>query len=250
LVGQPNIQPVLLHKAAHTRPASQLDFLAHSSSLSKMSASEELQTYDSLRSSGKVVQTSMDMLRVIWSLFGPLQYSVHVADTLDPDFHCQQYATAGGGSFHPISTSPATDPPVSAISVEVDVLEQWQYNWEMEHGEDDEDHQEWIEDENGEDRKLVHCCGAARPPAALSLKVLPTTRPFVTVHDYITQVHAWLETFQTNILRAMGETVSPETKLYISLMSLKVLSFEEDIGIKWKWVGRHAQRRRDGTMVS
>jgi hypothetical protein len=88
-----------------------------------MSDSEELQTCDSLRSSGTVVQTSMDMLRVHWSLFGPLQSSVNVADTLDPDFDCQQYAT-DGGFFHPISASPATEPPVSSISVEVDVLEQ------------------------------------------------------------------------------------------------------------------------------
>jgi hypothetical protein len=212
-----------------------------------MSDSEELQTCDSLRSSGTVVQTSMDMLRVHWSLFGPLQSSVDVADTLDPDFDCQQYAT-DGGFFHPISASPATEPPVSSISVEVDVLEQWQYNWEMEHREDDEEDQEWIEDENSEDRKLVHCCGADRPPGALSLKVLPTTRPFVTVHDYITQIHAWLGTLQTDILKAMGKMDSPETKLYISLMSLEVLSFEDDIGTMWKWVVRHARRRRDGTM--
>jgi hypothetical protein len=150
-----------------------------------MSDSEELQTCDSLRSSGTVVQTSIDMLRVHWLLFGPLQSSVNVADTLDPDFDCQEYAT-DGGCFHPISTSPATEPPVLSISVEIDVLEQWQYDWEMEHREDDEEDQEWIEDENGEDRKLVHCCGAARPPATLSRKVLPTTRPFVTVHNYIT----------------------------------------------------------------
>jgi hypothetical protein len=208
-----------------------------------MSASE-----DSLRSSGGVVQTSMDMLRVHWSLFGPLQSSVDVAATLDPDFDCQQYAT-NGGSFHPISTSPATEPPVLSISVGVDVLKQWQYNWEMEHREDDEEDQEWIEDENSEDRKLVHCCGATRPPAALPLEVLPTTRTFVTVHDYITQVHAWLGTLQTDILQAMGDMASSENKLYISLMSLEVLSFEEDIGTIWRWVGRHAQRRIDSTII-
>ncbi|USP74843.1 hypothetical protein yc1106_02117 [Curvularia clavata] len=191
-----------------------------------------------LRSSGIVVQTSVDMLRIHWSLFGPLQSSVDVADTLGPDFNCQQYATYGG-SFHPISTSPATEPPVSSISVEVDVLEQWQYNWEMEHREDDGEDHEWIEDENGEDRKLMHCCGESRPPAASSLKVLSTTRPFVTVHDYITQVHAWLGTLQTDILKAMGEMGYPETQLYISLMSLEVLSFEEDIGTMWKWVVTH-----------
>ena len=151
--------------------------------------------------------TSMDMLRVHWSPFGPLQSSVYIADTLDPDFNCQQYAT-DDGSFHTISTSPVTEPPVSSISVQVDVLEQWQYNWEMEHWDDDEEDQEYIEDENGLDRTLVHCCGAARPPAATSLKVLPTTRPFVTIHDYITQVHTWLGALETDIFKAMGEALT------------------------------------------
>ncbi|KAH8698050.1 hypothetical protein GQ44DRAFT_718521 [Phaeosphaeriaceae sp. PMI808] len=216
-----------------------------------MSASKDHPTFDSLRSSGTGVQTSMDMLRVHWSLFGPLQSSVDVADTLDPGFDCQQYTT-DGRSFHQISTSSATEPPISTISVAVDVFEEWEYDWVEEHRDDDEEDQEWIEDEDGEDRKLVRCCGMARPQAPPSLKVLPTTHHFVTVHDYITQVHAWLQTLQTGVLEAMGEMSSSSTTLYINLLSLNNLTLEEDIraDAMWKVVGDHARRRRDGTMIS
>lgn len=193
----------------------------------------------------------MDMLRVHWSLFGPLQSSVDVADTLDPGFNCQQYTT-DGRSFHQISTSPATEPPVSSISVDVDVFEEWEYAWAEEHRDDNERDQEWIGDDDSKDRKLVRCCGVARPRPPPSLKVLPTTHNFVTVHDYITQVHAWLQTLKADILAAVGDMSSSSTKLYINLLSLDNLTLEEDIraDAMWKVVGVHARRRRDGTMIS
>lgn len=185
-----------------------------------------------------------------WSLFGPLQASVDIADSLGTYFDYQQYTT-DGCSFHQISTSSATEPPVSSISVDVDVFEEWEYDWEEEHRDDDEKDEEWIEGEDGEDRKLVRCCGMARPQAPPSLKVLPTTHHFVTVHDYITQVHAWIQTLQIGVLEAMREMSSSSTKLYIDLLSLDNLKLEEDIraDAMWKVVGDHARRRRDGTMI-
>jgi hypothetical protein len=239
------------HKEAHSRSNPHMVFLAHSSSLSKMSVSEDLPTFDSLRSSGTGVQTSINMLRVHWSLFGPLQSSVDVADTLDPGFDYQQY-TIDGRTFHQISTSSVTEPPVSSISVDVDVFEEREYDWVEEHRDDDEEDQEWIEDEHSEGRKLVHCCGMARSQVPPSLKVLPTTHHFVTVHDYITHVHAWLREIQTDVLEAMGEMSSSSTKLYINLLSLDNMKLEEDIraDAMWKAVADHARRRRDGTMIS
>ncbi|RYO63426.1 hypothetical protein AA0113_g6119 [Alternaria arborescens] len=114
--------------------------------------------------------------------------AVDVADTLEPGSECQPYTT--DGRFHPISTSSATEPPVSSIDVDVDMSEAWEYAWETEHQDDDEDGQEQIEDEDGEGRKLVRCCSMARPQVPPFLKVLPTTQRFVTIHDYITQAHA------------------------------------------------------------
>ena len=217
-----------------------------------MSTSKDIPTYDSLRSSGTIVLSSMDMLRVRLSLFGSLESSVEVADTHDPDSKCEPYTT-DGHSFHKISTSPATEPPVSSISsVHIDDLDTWGYRWEGEHRWDNEDNQEWVETENDEDRELLRCCGMACPPPPPSLEVLPTTHPFVTVHDYITQVHAWIQALKPSILEAMCETRSPSSRFYISLMSLKVLIYEEDFRVDrlWESVRGHVQRRRDGTMYS
>jgi len=215
-----------------------------------MSASDTVPSYDELRASGAIIQSSMDILRVHLSLFGPLKSSVEVADTLGPDFKCEPYTT-DGHSFHDISTSPATEPPVSSISVNIDNLDTWGYRWEGEHRDDNEDNQEWVETENDEDRALLRCCGMACPPPPPSLEVLPPTHPFVTVHDYITQVHAWLQTLKPSILAATDELSSPSTRLYSSLVILGVLTFEEDIGADrlWESVERHVRRRRDGTML-
>lgn len=240
-----------IYKVTYAHFQAHIAFLTRFSSLSKMATSEDLPTFESLRSSGTGVQTSMDMLRVHWSLFGCLQSSVDIADTLGPGFNCQQYAT-DGNSIHQISSSPATEPPVSSISVDVDVFEEWEFYWVEEHRDDDEEDQEWIENEEGEDRKLVRCCGTARPQASASLKVLPITHHFVTVHDYITQIHAWLQTLQTSILEAMGELSSSSTKLYINLLSLDNLKLEEDVraNAMWKVIGEHARRRMDDAMIS
>jgi hypothetical protein len=215
-----------------------------------MSASGDLASFDSLRSSDIGVQTSMDILRVHWSLFGPLQSSVDVTDTLESGFECQPYTT--DGRFHPISTSYATEPPVSPIDVDVDVFEEWEYELETEHQVDDEDGQECIEDEDDEGWKLVRCCGMARPQVPPSLKVLATTHRFVTIHDYITQVHAWLQTLHTSVLEAMGKMSSPSTKLYINLLPLRVLNLEEEIraDAMWKVVTEHARRRRESKIIS
>ncbi|KAH6865255.1 hypothetical protein BKA58DRAFT_242099 [Alternaria rosae] len=216
-----------------------------------MSTSKDIPTYDSLRSSGTIVLSSMDMLRVRLSLFGPLESSIEVADTLDQDSKCEPYTT-DGHSFHKISTSPATEPPVSSISVNVDDLDTWGYRWEGEHRDDNWDNQEWTGDSDDEDRDLLRCCGIACPPPPPSLEVLPTTHPFVTVHDYITQVHAWLQTLKPSILAAIDGLSSPSTRLYSSFVILRVLMFEEETraGRLWESVERHVRRHRGGTTRS
>lgn len=75
----------------------------------------------------------------------------------------------------------------------------------------------------------------ARPQVLPSLKVLPTTHRFVTIHDYIAQVHARLQTLHTSALEAMGEMSSSSTKLYIDLLSLRVLNLEEEIRADAMW---------------
>ena len=216
-----------------------------------MSASDNVPSYDELRASGGFIQSSMDMLRVRLSLFGPLESSVEVADTFDLDSKCEPYTT-DGHSFHKISTSPATEPPVSSISVHIDELDTWGYRWGGEHRDDNWENQEWTGDSDDEDRELLRCCGMACPPPPPSLEVLPTTHPFVTVHDYITQVHAWLQTLKPSILAATDESSSSSTRLYSNFVILRLLMFEKDIqaGRLWESVERHVRRHRGGTTRS
>lgn len=92
----------------------------------------------------------------------------------------------------------------------------------------------------------------ARSQVPPSLKVLPTTHRFVTIHDYITEVHAWLQTLLTSVLEAMGEMSSPLTKLYIDLLSLRVLNLEEELraDAMCKVVTEHPRRRRESMIIS
>jgi hypothetical protein len=143
--------------------------------------------------------------------------------------------------------------------VEVDVLEQWTFDWVTEHQDDDEESQERIEEvdddiiegEHNMQRKLVYCCDMDRPKAPPPLVVLPTTQNFVTVHDYITKVHDWLQSLQADISKAMGKSSSPSTRLYVDLLALASIHFEEDIRADpiWNRIRDHARRRQEVTMI-
>ncbi|KAF1359442.1 hypothetical protein EJ07DRAFT_89498, partial [Lizonia empirigonia] len=136
-------------------------------------------TFDSLRASRTPVFTSMDMLRVRWSPFGSIQSSVYVSDDLSKttsSLSPYQQSAGGDAIFHQISTSPATDPPVSSITVQSMELEDWE---------------------------LMRCCGQDRPHPPAPLSVQSTEGEFVTVHDFVIQTHEWLQPLREDILNAM-----------------------------------------------
>lgn len=201
-----------------------------------------------------------------------MQSTIKVAEDLDagPNSSVSPYQLTTGviPSFHQISTSPATDPPVSSITVKISDLEDWAWRWAENHedcgeGYDDE-HQEWIEedgDENDEEeeqeplRKLVRCCNQNRPQAPPPLVVRPTAQSCITVHDYITQVYAWVENLQADIVAATKENAGthPSTPRYMSLLRLDTPHIRDDrqgrADRHWKGVAEHAQLRRDGKMI-
>ena len=70
----------------------------------------------------------MDMLRVRWEAFGSLEESVAVADDLDagaPSSLSPYEPDDESDIFHEIPKSPATEPPVCSIIVNVDELMIW-----------------------------------------------------------------------------------------------------------------------------
>jgi hypothetical protein len=237
-----------------------------------MSIANNFPTLDSLRASRTPVFSSMDMLRIRWKPFGPLQSTIEVADDLaaGPNSSVSPYQLTIGvnPSFHEISTSPATDPPVSSITVTISDLEDWDWRWAENH-EDcwegyDNGHQEWIEedrDENDEEddddppRKLMRCCNENRPQAPQPLLVRPIANDFITVHDYISQVHPWIENLQVDIVAATKENAGthPSTPRYMTLLRLDAPKVRDDHHGRgdshWKSVAEHAQLRRDGRMI-
>lgn len=67
--------------------------------------------------------SSMDMLRLRWKPFGPLSTSIQVVDdALNPSSTQKPYQT-DSDSFHPVSASAATEPPVSSITVKLQDLD-------------------------------------------------------------------------------------------------------------------------------
>ncbi|KAG8161587.1 hypothetical protein KVR01_008574 [Diaporthe batatas] len=188
-----------------------------------MAAPQAIPSFKERISSGQLVKPSQDMRRIRWKPFGPLADSVYVAEDPSDESSPQKSYQTGPASFHPISASPLTEPPVSSITVAQSDLEGWEEEWVEEHVPHADDEQAvWVDltpgistgageedadagGDDGEGRRLMRCCGTSRPVVPPALTVTPTaSQPFVTVHDYITAVHYWLHTIRGSILEAKG----------------------------------------------
>lgn len=131
---------------------------------------------------------------------------------------------------HAISRDAFTEPPISSVTIRVSPLVEWEGNWldiHQDHvscGEDDndentvlgdlpeDDHAEWEEieiDGQGSGHLLV-CCGSARPQkSAVKYQITVKSKTkeegglgFITVHDFLGQVHPWLMEIKADILEA------------------------------------------------
>ncbi|KAK7985453.1 hypothetical protein PG988_003075 [Apiospora saccharicola] len=119
-----------------------------------MDAPQAYPSFELLRAQRQPPKLSMDMLRIRWQPFGPLEESIQVADN---------------ARSH---QSSLTEPPISSITVAQDDLNNWEDDWVDEHtphADDDEDGTStWVagsgddeDDEDGLGRKLVRCHHAA-----------------------------------------------------------------------------------------
>lgn len=157
--------------------------------------------------------------RIFWTLDGPLTTAIsimkdsHSPDSLEPYF---QPTPDGGGTWHPASKLPVSEPKVSSITVRVDELETWEWNWKDCH----HDHSEvgyesrgvkygvledYDPDEDSErEEHLLMCCGEARPrkKAGIVVTAAASGKGFVTVHDYLSTIHPWLMTLREDIVKA------------------------------------------------
>ncbi|KAH7086798.1 hypothetical protein FB567DRAFT_526247 [Paraphoma chrysanthemicola] len=238
-----------------------------------MSTANTLPTLAALRASKTSVFSSIDMLRIRWTPFGSVQSTIQVAEDLDAgptsSMSPFQLTDEVNPTFHQISMSPATDPPVSSITMTISDLEDWGWRWEDNHGDCgegyDEEHQEWAEEDEANDendhedeerpRKLMHCCDEDRPQAPAPLVIHPSTQEYITVHDYITQAHRYVEDLRADIVAATEEAMGTkrESPRYVSLLSLDTIHVRDGSQGRedrhWKDVAEHVKLRRDGKMI-
>jgi hypothetical protein len=106
-----------------------------------------------------------------------------------------------------------------------------------EHADPDLDSCSYGEEDPDGNRKLLKCCGESRPQEPVPLLVKASTKPFVTIHDYITTVHPWVLSLRQEMLAASMHRPGHGFKLvidYYCICSVGITS-EED----WRYVQRH-----------
>jgi hypothetical protein len=139
-----------------------------------------------------------------------------------------------GGRWHPVSEEPISETPLSTITVKVSEFDSWAQDWEECHDHADPDDPDCVfaasdDDEPGE---LLRCCGEQRPEPPQPLTITATSKEYVTVHDYVSVIHAWLMEHFTEICSALhvwdGGQQPPNEKLVVNYDNLESLAIVDE----------------------
>jgi hypothetical protein len=214
-----------------------------SKNLSGMTESAIPPAYEVFRKAGLPIGLNSDAKRLKWALDGPLHSAIQVMRGMkyDPNLPTEPYGeqTASTATWHPIAQSPLTDPKVSSVIVHIEIVEDWENQWLEFHrnchhpDEDGEYPDEFLfgdlpdydseSDEEDEEDKghLLRCCRGDRPRKKGETLLVKATGAFLTIHDYLSVVHPWLQRRREDILGAEGDLMKNEpltasTKLMIS----------------------------------
>jgi hypothetical protein len=188
-----------------------------------------------------------------------------VADDFTDPFSSLQPFMTEDGTLHSVSTSAATEPPVSSITVYENSLEWWVRNWVEAHEPHADDDECWATLEPGESiddanigfdevpMKLITCCDELKPVPPPPFLV-NASQSFVTVYDYVSQVHSWFQTVEPQIeeardvLSCLGG--KPANIYFASMDSLFLVTGwdgETDFESEWKQQADMARKMIDGT---
>jgi hypothetical protein len=208
------------------------------------------------------VVTSVDVYRLHWFLRSDdLASSITVLeDPKDPDSTQTPYS-----STHPISQCALTNPPVSAITVSTDRLDDYTQNWTYVHNihaepEDSPHHEGERYDAEG---VIEYCCEQDRPGPGPRVEVKAAPGDFVTIGKFIEVVHPWLRGLDDQLRAAQGVVscwpLDPAIEMYVwpRLGQLGILTGEgktpKNWVYQWKMLAKlavNAQRRNDEAKVS
>ncbi|SPO07080.1 uncharacterized protein DNG_09774 [Cephalotrichum gorgonifer] len=212
---------------------------------------------------GNIPRPTFEFQHLRWRIGGPISTAVRVLnDPTDPNSPQEAYQTSTS-AYHTISTSPITKPPISSISVSVDELDRWEEDWGEAHEPHAPDEADWdSETEKGDSEpKLRTCCGEHRPKGPPPLLVSASTRPYVTVHDFVTAVHPWISQFEDDIRRLLGiiegERLPSHIDLFVNFLGLSPLRITaprlyndhaEYFEKRWSLIAAIARKYRDGLL--
>ncbi|KAH6723796.1 hypothetical protein DL95DRAFT_522039 [Leptodontidium sp. 2 PMI_412] len=194
-----------------------------------------------LRSSGVSPHSTLATVRLVWSFSGSLETSISVmasaynVDVLEPYF---QPTAGGGSSWHVISKSSLTHPPINHS--EPDSCNESE---DLRYGDLPD-----YNPEKDEDPPHLLVCGGTDRPRNKSGGVLVTASQsgpgFVTVHDYITTVHPWLMRNRDDILDAMDRREDLPDPEDMDLVVDAVFPTWLRIREKSEWVNELSYRRQ------
>ena len=152
------------------------------------------------------VSVSIDFMRLRWFLSKddpPSSAIAVVQDATDENSTQEPYSPT-----HPITQLSLTTPPVSAITVSMDVLNEYAKEWVSVHREhadpedDCPDHDGARFDAEGE---VEYCCNQARPGPGPQIEVVALEPGrFVTIGDFVETVHPWLRSLDGQLRAAAG----------------------------------------------
>ncbi|KAF2219499.1 hypothetical protein BDZ85DRAFT_285343 [Elsinoe ampelina] len=160
-----------------------------------------------------------------------------------------------------------TTPPVSSVTVCVYELEVAIDEWvedHLPHADLDSPGCEWttiprppqneegIWGDDNEGHVLLRCCEDQRPREPQRVTVSASNKSYVTIGDYVTTVHHWLQTVTEDILKVKQSytsiPVSASTPANVFYIGINTLHIEEpnydtgDFSRMWKRAANHVRR--------
>lgn len=175
-------------------------------------------SYETLRAAQKWVRLAPNSGQLLfWTLNAPLKQAISVMTSpSSPEGPLEPYYNQGDDSWHSISRLSITQPKISAVTVRVYQLDEWDAA-ENEDQDNDEDEKVWVGREE---------FGVTVKPTAAG------DEAFVTVHDFLEVVHPWLMKLRKDILNAKGmleghdQPLPDDTELMVNANGLECLMIE------------------------
>jgi hypothetical protein len=151
------------------------------------------------------------------------------ATTEEPYY--QQAIDGDAVTWHAVSRAPLTEPKISSVTVEVDPLELWEYNWLQQN-------EPFPDEPTG-----FGVVGEQPRDKEVRLEVKAAPGEFLTVHDYVSAVHPWLMGLRGDILAALGleaqqdEALPADTRLMVAWFDPRYMTVVDEE----EWVKRFTE---------